>query len=71
LLKCKGAPAPDRSAQAFLSFRQRHRGDGLAIEMEEIEHEKDERAGVNGDSCVLKQAEGPDAVRANAAQFAI
>jgi hypothetical protein len=48
IAEVQGRPdARQQHAQAFLSLRQRHRGDGFAIEMEEIEQEKDERAAVS------------------------
>jgi hypothetical protein len=58
-------------AQAFLAFHKRHRSDRFAIEVEEIEQEKDESAAVTGVRCVLNQAEGRGSVGANAAQLPV
>ena len=58
-------------AQAFLALRNRHRGGRFAIEMEQIEQEKDERLAVAGVRCVPDQAERGGAIGANAAQFAV
>src|SRR5262245_5501020 len=81
----EGSPAPDlviaemqgrayirqQPAQPFLAFRNRRRGDRFAIEVEEIEKEKDESAAVPGVRCVLDQAERGGAVGADAAQLAV
>ena len=58
-------------AQAFLALRNRHRGGRFAIQMEQIEQEKDERLAVAGVRCVPDQAERGGAIGANAAQFAV
>ena len=55
-----------QGAQAFFPLCNRHRGDRFAIEVQEIEQEKDERFAVAAVRCVLDQAErggavGPDA----------
>ena len=56
-----------QNAQALLALPKWHRGNRLAIEMEEVEQEKDESAAVAGVRCVLDQAERRGAVGANAA----
>jgi hypothetical protein len=47
----------EQVAKTFFPLRKRHRTDGFAIEMEEIEQEKDECTTVTGVRCVLDQAE--------------
>jgi hypothetical protein len=58
-------------AKTFFPLRNRHRGDRFAIEVEEIEQEKDESIAVPRVRCVLDQAEGGGAVRTDAAQLAV
>src|SRR6267378_3306170 len=57
--------------EALLPFFERHRADGFAIEVEEIEQEEDQSIAVTGVRCVLDQAERRRAVGADAAEFAI
>ena len=81
----EGLPAPDlviaevqrracarqQVAKALLPLPKRPRADGFAIEVEEIEQEKDESIAVAGVRCILDQAERGGAVGANAAQLAV
>lgn len=81
----EGPPAPDlviaelkggacigqQFAEAFLPLRQRPHADGFAIEVEEIEQEKDEGVAFTGVRCVLDQAERGCAVGADAAQLPV
>jgi hypothetical protein len=49
----RGARPGQLPAQAFLAFRDRHRGHRFAIEVGKIEQEKDESVAVSGVRCVL------------------
>ena len=60
-----------QGAKALLPLAERFRGDGFAIEVQDIEEEKDERVGVTGVRCVLDQAKRRDAVRTYAAQLSV
>jgi hypothetical protein len=51
------ARARQQRAKALLPFFKRFRADGFAIEVEEIEQNKDERIAVARIRCVLDQAE--------------
>jgi hypothetical protein len=46
-----------KASEAFLPLQQRRRTDRVAIEIEEVEYEEDERGGVVGIRCCLNQAE--------------
>jgi hypothetical protein len=58
-------------AEVLLSFFKRHRADGFAIEVEEIEQEEDQSIAVTGVRCVLDQAERGRAVGPDTAELAI
>src|SRR5262249_58409032 len=65
-------PSPrQQGAKTFFPLRNRHRGDRFAIEVEEIEQEKDESAAVARVRGVLDQAERDGAIGPDAAQLAV
>jgi hypothetical protein len=55
----------------LLPLLDRLRTDSLAVEMQQVEQEKDECLAVPGVRCILDQAEGGRAVRPDAAQFPV
>jgi hypothetical protein len=81
----KGSPAPDlmiaelkrgarmrqERAEALFPLFKRHRADGFAIEMEEIEQEEDQSIAVTSVRCVLDQVERGRAVGPDATELAI
>jgi hypothetical protein len=60
-----------QSCKTRLALNQRPRAEILAVEMEKIEEEEDERGGVAAVGRRLDHAERGDAVGAHAAQFAV
>jgi hypothetical protein len=64
---CPGQQRP----QAFLPFVEWLRTDGLTVEMEKIEQEKDKCLAVPGVGCILDETEGGGAVGPDAAQLPV
>jgi hypothetical protein len=60
-----------QEAQGFLPLRKLQRGNRFAIEVEEIEQEKDESAAVASIRCVLDQAKRRGAIGPDSAQLAV
>jgi hypothetical protein len=58
-------------AEPFFPLLQRLGADSFAIEVEQIEQEKDKRLAVPRVRCILNQAEGGRAVRPDAAQLSV
>ena len=68
----QGRPgARQQIGQPRLALDQRQRGDVLAVAMQQVEDEIDQPGGVAGIRGGLDHAEGGDAVREDAAQFAV
>jgi hypothetical protein len=63
--------ARQQRAKALALFLERPRADGLAVEMEEVKREKDERIAVPCVRCILDQAERARAIGTDTAQLAI
>jgi hypothetical protein len=61
----------EQFAKAFLPIPKRQRVKGFAIEVEEIEQEKDESVAVTRVGCVLDQAERGRAVGPHTAQLPV